>query len=66
MINRNNSKTQEILNKLRKEQKVQVVNSTAKGMAIIKAMNSELEEMRREFQMKESKSNLSAKNIIQT
>lgn len=65
MMDRNNSKTQDILNKLRKDQKVKVVNTT-KGMATINAMNSELEEMRRDFQIKESKSGLSAKTIILT
>jgi uncharacterized protein (DUF4213/DUF364 family) len=65
MVNRNNSKTQEILNKMRKDQKVQVVNTTV-GMAAINAMNLELEEMRRDFQRKESKSGLSAKSIILT
>lgn len=64
MVNRNNSKTQNLLKKMRKGQKVQVVNSTIKGMAIINAMNSELEEMRREFRIKEFRSELSAKNII--
>ncbi|MGY6544702.1 hypothetical protein [Arthrospiribacter ruber] len=65
MVNRNNSKTQEILKKMRDDQKVQVVNTTM-GMATINAMNLELEEMRREFQIKESKSGISAKSIILT
>lgn len=57
------SKTNEILARLRGEGKITPMN-TADDMAKIESMNKYMEEVRRDFRMKESQSQISASKVI--
>lgn len=57
------SKTNEILSRLRAEDKVTPMN-TADDMAKITSMNNYMEEVRRDYRTKESQSQISASKVI--
>ena len=59
------NKTKEVIDKLNAEQKSQTLNS-ASDLANITAINKRMEEVRREFQVKERESQISASKITFT
>jgi hypothetical protein len=59
------NKTKEVIDKLNAQQKSQTLNS-ASDLANIAAINKRMEEVRREFQIKERESQISASQITFT
>jgi hypothetical protein len=57
------SKSREIIDRLQKEGKVTLMNS-ADDMAKIDSINKYMEEVRRDYRMKESQSQISASQVI--
>ena len=59
------SKTEDLNNQLQKEGKVKILNDTTHTKAM-EEMNRDLEENRREYQVKDRKSQISAAKVILT
>ena len=59
------NKTKEVTDKLKSEQKTQILNS-ASDLAKISAINKHMQDVRREFQVKERESQMSASKVILT
>ena len=57
------SRTSEIIARLQLDGKVTLMNSVD-DMAKIKSMNNNMEEVRRDFRMKESQSQISASHVV--
>ncbi|MBX2943612.1 MAG: hypothetical protein KF860_14840 [Cyclobacteriaceae bacterium] len=59
------NKTKEVIDRLKAEQKILTLNSPG-DLAKIAATNKHMEEVRREFQVKERESQMSASKVILT